>query len=86
MENTELDKLREKLEKDAKKSAFRISELQKEVQEMVAARKKSREEWEEADQRYEGDISEAVNEITSIQSRMLTAQELLTFLEGKQII
>lgn len=83
MENTELNKLREKLEKDAKQSAFRISELQKEVQELVAARKKSREDWEESDQRYEGDISEAVNEITSIQSRMLTAQELLNFLERK---
>lgn len=83
MENTELNKLREKLEKDAKQSAFRISELQKEVQELVAVRKKSREDWEESDQRYEGDISEAVNEITSIQSRMLTAQELLNFLERK---
>lgn len=80
--NEELVKLKEKIEKDAKQSAFKISELQKEVQEMVAARKKNREEFEEADQRYEGDISEAVNEITAIQSRMLTAQDLVKQLES----
>jgi ribosome recycling factor len=80
---SEIDELKKKIVKDAEQSQRRISELQQEVQEMVADRKKNREEFEEADQRYEGDISEAVNEITSIQSRMLTAQELLNFLETK---
>lgn len=79
----EIEELKKKILKDAEQSQRRISEVQKEVQEMVAARKKNREDFEEADQRYEGDISEAVNEITSIQTRMLTAQELLKFLENK---
>ncbi len=79
----EIEELKKKILKDAEQSQRRISEVQKEVQEMVAARKKNREDFEEADQRYEGDISEAVNEITSIQSRMLTAQELLNFLQNK---
>ena len=79
----EIEDLKKKILKDAEQSRKRISELQSEVQEMVAARKKNREEFEEADQRYEGDISKAVSEITSIQSRMLTAQELLNFLQNK---
>lgn len=79
----EIEELKKKILKDAEQSQRRISEVQKEVQEMVAARKKNREDFEEADQRYEGDISEAVNEITSIQTRMLTAQELLNFLQNK---
>ena len=79
----EIEELKKKILKDAEQSRKRISELQSEVQEMVAARKKNREEFEEADQRYKGDISKAVSEITSIQSRMLTAQELLNFLQNK---
>ena len=79
----EIEELKKKILKDAEQSRKRISELQSEVQEMVAERKKNRKEFEEADQRYEGDISEAVSEITSIQSRMLTAQELLNFLQNK---
>jgi len=79
----EIEELKKKILKDAEQSRKRISELQSEGREMVAARKKNREEFEEADQRYEGDISKAVSEITSIQSRMLTAQELLNFLQNK---
>ena len=79
----EIEELKKKILKDAEQSQRRISEVQKEVQDLVAARKKNREDFEEADQRYEGDISAAVNEITSIQSRMLTAQELLNFLQNK---
>lgn len=82
MENTELDKLKSKLEKDAKQSGFRISECQKEIQDLVKERKEKREEWEQYDQETEGNISELVQEISNIQGRLLQAQELIKYLES----
>lgn len=79
--NEELIKLKEKISKDAKQSAFRISEAQKEVQSLVAERKDRRVEWEEKDSELEGSILELTNEIAGIQQRMLQAEELIRYLE-----
>lgn len=87
--NDELNKLKEKLEKDAKQSLFRQSELQKEIQELVQNRKEAKaildqqvKEWEEKDQLLEGSITEIVEELAGIQQRELQAQELIKHLES----
>lgn len=81
MDNIEIEKLRKKITKDKEQSEFRISQVQKEIQNLVSERRQRREEWEEYDRLTEGSIAELVNEITTIQSRQLTAQELLDYLE-----
>lgn len=81
MDNIEIEKLRKKITKDKEQSEFRISQVQKEIQNLISERRQRREEWEEYDRLTEGSIAELVNEITTIQSRQLTAQELLDYLE-----
>lgn len=79
----EIEKLKKKILKDAEESQHRISELQREVQELVKERKETREQWESKDAELEGSIADVVNDITAIQTRMLTAQDLLNFLQNK---
>ena len=81
--DSEIQKLIDKIIKDGEQAEKQISSLQKEVQELVAERKSKREEWEEYDRLAEGNLSELVGEITSIQSRLLTGQELIQFIQNK---
>lgn len=81
--DSEIQKLIDKIIKDGEQAEKKISSLQKEVQELVAERKSKREEWEEYDRLAEGNLSELVGEITSIQSRLFTGQELIQFIQNK---
>ncbi len=81
--NTEIQKLIDKIKKDGEQAQKEVSNLQKEVQEIVAERRQKREEWEEYDRLAEGNLSELVSEITNIQSRQMMAQELINFINNK---
>lgn len=79
--NEELLKLKAKLEKDAKQSEFRISEAQKEIQELVKERKELRATWEDKDAEFEGTILDLTNEVHGLLQRQLQAQEFAQQLE-----
>lgn len=81
MENTEILKLREKIAKDAEQSNRRISSLQSDVQLLVAKRKEEKSKWEQIDADLEQNINAAINEISEIQGRLLSAEELIRHLE-----
>lgn len=78
----ELQELKATLEKDKEKSLKRISEVQKEIQVLVAARKEERAKWEELDAELEGDVSERIQEVSEIQGRLLASEELIRTLES----
>lgn len=81
----ELQELKTTLEKDKEKSLKRISEVQKEIQVLVASRKEERAKWEELDAELEGDVSERIQEVSEIQGRLLASEELIRTLESLTI-
>lgn len=81
----ELQELKATLEKDKEKSLKRISEVQKEIQVLVATRKEERAKWEELDAELEGDVSERIQEVSEIQGRLLASEELIRTLESLTI-
>lgn len=83
--NEELLKLKANLEKDAKQSEFRISQAQKEIQELVKERKELRASWEDKDAELEGTILDLTNEVHGILQRQLQAEELIKQLESLTI-
>lgn len=78
----ELQELKETLEKDKEKSLKRISEVQKEIQILVATRKEERAKWELLDAELEGDVSERIQEVSEIQGRLLASEQLIKQLES----
>lgn len=78
----ELQELKATLEKDKEKSLRRISEVQKEIQILVATRKEERAKWEQLDAELEGDVSERIQEVSEIQGRLLASEELIRTLES----
>lgn len=78
----ELQELKETLEKDKEKSLKRISEVQKEIQTLVATRKEERAKWEQLDAELEGDVSERIKEASGIQGRLLASEQLIKQLES----
>lgn len=78
----ELQELKATLEKDKEKSLRRISEVQKEIQILVATRKEERAKWEELDAELEGDVSERIQEVSEIQGRLLASEQLIKQLES----
>lgn len=82
MDNNEIQKLKDKIAKDAKQSLERISDAQREIQFLLKERKDLRAEWESKDAELEGSILELANEIAGIQQRQLQAEELLRFMES----
>lgn len=77
----ELQELKATLEKDKEKSLRRISEVQKEIQILVATRKEERAKWEQLDAELEGDVSERIQEVSEIQGRLLASEQLIKQLE-----
>lgn len=78
----ELQELKATLEKDKEKSLRRISEVQKEIQILVATRKEERAKWEQLDAELEGDVSERIQEVSEIQGRLLASEQLIRTLES----
>lgn len=78
----ELQELKETLVKDKEKSLKRISEVQKEIQILVATRKEERAKWEQLDAELEGDVSERIQEVSEIQGRLLASEQLIKQLES----
>ncbi len=83
--NTEIQKLIDKIKKDGEQAQKEVSNLQKEVQEIVAERRQKREEWEEYDRLAEGTILDLTNEVHGILQRQLQAEELIKQLESLTI-
>lgn len=84
MENEEIQKLKSRIEKDSKTSAFRISEVQKSIQSTVALRKELKAEFEQRDAELESEINDYIREVNEIQGRLLQAQDLLRYMESNE--
>lgn len=69
-----------KIEKDAEQSTNKISQVQSLIQKVVAERKKKKLEWEKEDERLATEITELLQEISTLQGRQLAAGDLLQYL------